>query len=303
MQDRYAGDIGDYGKFGLLKALQNEGLTIGINWYRTNPIQQEFLPTGAYKQQDGRHLIPESLFQCDMKLARALSSISNGANRSVAALKSANLIPNAKYYSDTISIESRKTWHEMALKTLNQVDLVFLDPDNGLLVDSVSKTASNSVKYVFYEEVSDYVLRNQSVVIYNHRCRKKPKEYFGGILEKLLAVDTLIDKRKYVLTFSKGTVRDYFAICSNDRHALKIQSAFESLAYGIWGRCGMCRLQSFPYKQCLSCGNDKLVPILYGMPSSDAKVLEDEKLIYIGGCCIEDDSPNWYCMKCKKAIK
>ena len=25
MQDRYAGDIGDYGKFGLLKALQAEG--------------------------------------------------------------------------------------------------------------------------------------------------------------------------------------------------------------------------------------------------------------------------------------
>ena len=29
MQDRYAGDIGDFGKFGLLKHIENEGLSIG----------------------------------------------------------------------------------------------------------------------------------------------------------------------------------------------------------------------------------------------------------------------------------
>lgn len=34
MQDRYAGDIGDYGKFGLLKALQAEGFRLGIKSIR-----------------------------------------------------------------------------------------------------------------------------------------------------------------------------------------------------------------------------------------------------------------------------
>lgn len=29
MQNRYAGDIGDYGKFGMLRALASEGLSIG----------------------------------------------------------------------------------------------------------------------------------------------------------------------------------------------------------------------------------------------------------------------------------
>jgi hypothetical protein len=33
MQDRYAGDIGDYGKFALLRALASEGLSVGVNWY------------------------------------------------------------------------------------------------------------------------------------------------------------------------------------------------------------------------------------------------------------------------------
>ena len=37
MQDRYAGDIGDFGKFGLLKALLSEGFSLGVNWYKAEP--------------------------------------------------------------------------------------------------------------------------------------------------------------------------------------------------------------------------------------------------------------------------
>ena len=36
MQDRYAGDIGDFGKFALLKELENQGLSVGVNWYKIN---------------------------------------------------------------------------------------------------------------------------------------------------------------------------------------------------------------------------------------------------------------------------
>ena len=33
MQDRYAGDIGDFGKYGLLRALCGEALRLGVLWY------------------------------------------------------------------------------------------------------------------------------------------------------------------------------------------------------------------------------------------------------------------------------
>jgi hypothetical protein len=33
MQNRYVGDIGDFGKFGLLRFIEDTGLRIGINWY------------------------------------------------------------------------------------------------------------------------------------------------------------------------------------------------------------------------------------------------------------------------------
>ena len=38
MQDCYAGDIGDYGKFALLRELREQGLSVGVNWYKTDAV-------------------------------------------------------------------------------------------------------------------------------------------------------------------------------------------------------------------------------------------------------------------------
>ena len=175
MQDRYAGDIGDFGKLALLKALAREGLSIGVNWYKTEPAEKEAL------NADGKFLIPERFAVCDPELAGKLHAISSGDNRSIAALEKADILPDAAYYSKQITVEKRQEWHQEALKKLSNVDLVFLDPDNGLLVKSVGKKSAKSIKYVFSKEISDYLKNGRSVLLYQHRCRKKPAHYFGAI--------------------------------------------------------------------------------------------------------------------------
>ena len=35
MKNQYIGDIGDYGKYGLLRFMANRGIKIGVNWYLT----------------------------------------------------------------------------------------------------------------------------------------------------------------------------------------------------------------------------------------------------------------------------
>ena len=35
MKNQYVGDIGDYGKYGLLRFLAERGIHIGVNWYLT----------------------------------------------------------------------------------------------------------------------------------------------------------------------------------------------------------------------------------------------------------------------------
>ena len=35
MKDQYVGDIGDYGKYSLLRAFADAGVKVGVNWYLT----------------------------------------------------------------------------------------------------------------------------------------------------------------------------------------------------------------------------------------------------------------------------
>ena len=57
MQDRYTGDVGDFGKYGMLRRLcglrdeDADPLKLGVVWYRPNPelIASESVP-------DGRHI-------------------------------------------------------------------------------------------------------------------------------------------------------------------------------------------------------------------------------------------------------
>lgn len=246
MQDRYAGDIGDYGKIGLLGAIQRSGLSIGVNWYKTQPTQQEYRSDGTFRQNDGKYRIPPELAVCDLELADTLNNISQKEKRAIKDVENANLIPNAIYYDDNVTVETRAIWHDNALNTLASPDLVFLDPDNGLLVKSVGKRSVKSVKYAFYEEVSDYIRRGQSVMIYNHRSRKKPEIYFGEIYRNFQSIDEIRNKTIKIITFPRYSVRDYFIICANSSHSFKIQDALNILVQSAWGEKKMCYLQEDP---------------------------------------------------------
>ena len=252
MQDRYAGDIGDYGKIGLLRAIQRTGLSIGINWYKTEPTKQEYHQDGRFRQEDGKYRIPPQLAECDPELAGILLDISAKESRSIKDIQKARLIPNAEYYDKEISIEQRGKWHGMALKKLANANVVFLDPDNGMLVKSVRKNAEQSVKYTFYEEVEDYVGRGQSVIVYNHRSRKKAETYFREICDRFREMEAIQDKAINAITFPRYTVRDYFIISANDKHGLKIQEALNQLLKSTWGEKRMCCLPALPAIQRLS---------------------------------------------------
>lgn len=59
MQNRYAADVGDFRKFGMLRLLERQGLQIGINWY---------LAGDECHNQDGKHvgyLNDKKLNHCD----------------------------------------------------------------------------------------------------------------------------------------------------------------------------------------------------------------------------------------------
>lgn len=236
MQDRYAGDIGDFGKFALLKALSAAGFKIGVNWYRTCPQNFE-------KQNDGKYHIPQKVFSCDQKLAETLSTISHlpVAQRTVRKLQSTKLV-DAVWFSEEVPFkEERLAWHQRAVSVLSICDIVFLDPDNGLLVKSVGKGSAKSVKYVFPEEIADYIARGISVVFYNHRQRKAENIYFDDIREKLYTQSQLRNCSFSKITFPKYSVRDYILLAERLDHQQMINTALSNLLSGPFGRQGLCR--------------------------------------------------------------
>jgi hypothetical protein len=140
VQDRYAGDVGDFQKLGLLRALtQPDGsptLRLGVCWYRT---------ADEIHNADGKHIgylqaaTPKDrrLRECDPDLSDRLKTMLATGPRSVAALQAAGVLPANTLYFGTplrsgMTVIEREAWHKNALNALAPAELVFLDPDNGL---------------------------------------------------------------------------------------------------------------------------------------------------------------------------
>ncbi len=53
------------------------------------------------------------------------------------------------------------------------------------------------------------------------------------------------------------------------------------------------------YKKCSNCGSTNVLGILYGMPTHDAFLKAEAGEIKLGGCCITDSDPEYYCKDCE----
>ena len=301
MQDRYAGDVGDFGKFGLLKAVRSSGMKVGINWYKVLPPSFEIDESGIFKNNDGKHTISEQDALCAPELADALNSIFvKGAQRCVELLERAALVDDAVYFNKPIPVKDRLAWHEEAVHTFRDCDIVFLDPDNGLLPEKANRSSAKSVKYVFDEEIRDYLAAKKSVICYQHRKRVPPADYFAEMEQRLRAIGA--EYGTFVVTFRRGTVRDYFLIAATEAHRFKMEDAINTMNLSAWGKRNFFHNQPFPYVVCPVCGNDRLLPILYGNPSSIAADLAKAAKIELGGCCVFKDCPQWKCQKCGQSF-
>ena len=81
MQNRYSGDVGDFGKLGLLRFLEKQGLKIGVNWYLTD--DETHNADGKFIEYTSNKAFAE----CDDELLHTLSDIITNGRRSVSALE------------------------------------------------------------------------------------------------------------------------------------------------------------------------------------------------------------------------
>lgn len=234
MQNRYAADVGDFGKFGLLRKLENTGLTVGINWC---------LVTDEDHNQDGKHIgyQKNKNFQgCDDALLLALTAMLDQGTRTVRAIENLHLLKNDAYYSQVLTPPSksdpdfRTKWLAASFDHLSGCDLIFLDPDNGMRPKSVSPRSDKSIKYAAAEEILAYYHKGYSVCFYSHRTREQLDVYlhrFDGLFSDASALGATIKG----VSFKRGTTRDYFFLLQEE-YVTKVEQCLDEMLKGNWGR-------------------------------------------------------------------
>jgi len=181
MQNRYVGDIGDYVKLALLRALAaagagcvDTGISIGVVWW--------LVPDESHNT-DGRHIgyLKKANWRgYDPTLFEYLNQIVTKGIRNVEQLQSAEVLPTCTFFSEEIPLpqdirrraEERRSWTERALSAIRRCSLVFLDPDNGLAPVLFSVTRKGSRKSVAMDELKLFG-SNRSLLVYHHQTRRK----------------------------------------------------------------------------------------------------------------------------------
>jgi hypothetical protein len=191
MQNSYVGDIGDFGKYALLNALAGDELRLGVNWY---------LNADRENGGDGKFTSYPHLRACDPVLHDALKAIVQN-DRSVAAVERSGILPRKTVFFSLPVSKPRAAWNDRALNILFGADLVFMDPDTGF--------GPAEPAYVVPEEVSPYLHRGQSLIIYQHHFHhEKVDVTIPRTFAKLRSLGCQTEP--WAFLFQRKSVRIYF---------------------------------------------------------------------------------------------
>ena len=185
MKHQYVGDINDYRKYALLRALSARGANrIGVCWMLTPDDGGADGGKLAYLGQSDRHrrFDPE-LFDI---LAHAASEPDR---RRLQTIEDSGAIPGAAYYNETLpdNMAGRAAFMDRCSTQFRDADLVFFDPDNGLEV-SLPKGRKNSSKYLYLDEVAAFYEAGKSLLVYQHFPRVERKAFLASCTSRLRAV-------------------------------------------------------------------------------------------------------------------
>ena len=186
MRNKYVGDVGDFAKYGLLRALcaadQNGSeLTLGLVWYFVSEKGLEYLSERAKGRFGG----------CDHDLYGKLARMVQA--RSVSAVEQGDVLPpGTVFFADPVERSRREDWLDQAVDKMDDREVVFLDPDKRLIERLERRGDARLREYAYFDEVAKFAEHrgDRSVVIYHHLGRKEQhkdeiKDRLGRLRQQL----------------------------------------------------------------------------------------------------------------------
>ena len=226
MQNRFLGDVGDFGKFGLLRHLLNAGSatdsTLAVIWYAV-PSDQDRAPSRY------RYFEDPSIVTCDPELARCLRRLAIGGV--LEDVPRARILPTGTaYFADPVprTATTRADWCDRAVRTARGRDVVFLDPDNGIAEHSTSR------RHVEDAELAKFAELDATIVVYHHLHRREPHR------SQLLAVQRRIrqvlpERTVHLLRYHRGGSR-LFVVAPRLAADQMIAQCLRAFATGQWSQ-------------------------------------------------------------------
>ena len=182
MKDQYFGDINDYRKYGLLRSAGASKLRLLVAWMLTpddGSTDGKFI---SYLER------PDKWSSHDPVLFKKIKGLlARKKKRRVSLIEDTRLLPKAKYFSARVpnSALGRSKWFRALAKRAQRSDLIFLDPDNGLEVESKPYGRKDSSKFVYWREVEALWSSGKSLLIYQHFIREKRFNFIQRMLKAL----------------------------------------------------------------------------------------------------------------------
>ena len=237
MKNQYFGDIGDYGKYGLLRYLADRGLSVAINWYLTPDDETNDGNMRGYlsKEKDRRY---------DPELYDVLREMCARHEKDVGRFATLGMIPDAIYFdgivepkpgsplSNAKKREARACWHQNALEACDGAELVFMDPDTGLRPGCPS-ARKDAAKFVFASEICDYYDRGQDVIYYCHKGHRTDAHWERA---KHIMLDCRPDAVLMGVTYHRGTQRSYIFMVHPQRRDM-YQKRLKGFLKTEWKEC------------------------------------------------------------------
>ncbi|MBN1663995.1 MAG: hypothetical protein JW943_10385 [Deltaproteobacteria bacterium] len=175
MKNRFYGDVNDYIKYGILDILSEKYQSIGINWYLTDD--------GHGKAGDGNrvHYIDKvkEWRAFNPRIFNALKTRLECNQRNISYCCTDKVFDFNCEFTELMPDNAAKTeyeilrhgWHERAKHALRKCDLIFFDPDIGV-VDHLPKSAAKKSEYCLTKEIEEYDWCDWLIVIFPKHAQR-----------------------------------------------------------------------------------------------------------------------------------
>lgn len=257
MQNRYTGDVGDLGKYGLLRYLsghtaEDEGvrLDVAIIWYFHHDEihvgnRQRINGDGGHTSYLRRTATDDKVEyrNCDVELWEMLRDLVYRNARCVHCAEQSGLLPEeTQFYGAPLVYlpgsplplrqQMRTHWWGRALRATRDSEIVCCDPDNGIGANNLIHDVSRGTKYTYYSDLADLWNRGQSLVVYHHLGRtdndQQAQEKAQELSENLEGNPEVVP-----LIFNRGTPR-VFLVSIRPEHADPIRERIDRFLDGPW---------------------------------------------------------------------